>query len=591
MAEHGVRTLMYPDKPEFANQVDPAAVVQQVQDALTYQPRTHGGQQATGVINTVAGVIPKVADYAGQKVLEKTGSPMLATEVNTGIQALAMGAGARLPAILKGARNVPLIKPTLDFASEMLPGGANRASQRILKQYAGTPDAAARAAAEIDLHQAGQSGALADKYGMQENTAGVTQNAGLAQLERDLRNQGGEPAALLNERDTANRKSITSILGGIEGTPAERLRAQTAHDFNARTAYEDALNNPEHFVQPPGPGTPDFESELAANSGLPPSGGAPASSAPSDTVAGLNPVGQRLQEVLQRPAMEQAMKNARMQAANRGVPLDERNLIQQLHYAKMDLDDQISAAGRAGNTNTMGGLLDTKHTLLGIMDDLSPAYAQARAGFRVTAAPLNRMDIGTALKNRYMNALQEEAGSGSTPTSFMNALRDDNGDALARSATDFGGAHLNQILQPADLEGIQAIKEQLARQYGAETRGRSVGSPTAQNLANAKQMNNVGSINGITEDMGNAGKLALALHSPALAIAQAVRGAGVRSATKLKLANYAMNPEAAATVLRPPAVAPITPFSDIAPAAAVGTNENSRYDLSQGWKEPPSVQP
>lgn len=73
-----------------------ADVVQNIQQAGTYQPRTQGGQALTGALSYLPGKLAQGADWAGQKTSDLTGSPLAGAAVNTGIQALPMLAGSGL---------------------------------------------------------------------------------------------------------------------------------------------------------------------------------------------------------------------------------------------------------------------------------------------------------------------------------------------------------------------------------------------------------------------------------------------------------------------------------------------------------------
>lgn len=564
--------------------VDPADVVTGVQNAMTYQPRTAGGQATTGAIDTVGSAIPKVADKAGQATAEATGSPLLGTLVNTGLQGAGMWATGKIPAV---AASAPVMRAT-HYVSDLLPGGAARASDRLINMYANdTPggrgvaqqNVQAHVDAEKSLAQAGQSGALATKYGISPTGTQVSGSPGLAQLDRTIRNQGEGVAAPLNAADTANRGAVVDILKGISGTPEQRLRAATARDFAARTAYDDALNNPDHFVQPPGPSNPSFAAEAAAKQGLTQDGTPPINN-PNESAVGLNPVGERLQEVLQRPAMQTAMQDAKMQAANRGVKLDDRNLMQQLHYAKLSIDGQISAASRTGDSTTMGGLLDTKNTLLGVMDDLSPAYKQAREGFRDASRPLNRMDVGEALRQKYLSALQDASGTGSRPTMLLEALRREDGDTLAQQATGFNGATLEGTLNPADLNALDAARAQLGREAFAQNAGRGVGSNTGQNLASQTAIDSIGNASSAA---GHLGELGLAIHNPLVSIPLGMRGSAVKMAAKQKIANTLASPEDLAASLKKQYTGRVP--DAVAIPGAVGANDDGQvknfWDLTQ----------
>ena len=62
--------------------------VEQVSGAMTYQPRTQGGQDAAAVVEAPFKLLAAGADVAGRKTAEVTGSPALGAGVNTAIQSL-----------------------------------------------------------------------------------------------------------------------------------------------------------------------------------------------------------------------------------------------------------------------------------------------------------------------------------------------------------------------------------------------------------------------------------------------------------------------------------------------------------------------
>lgn len=568
-------------RSDLADKIQPGDVVNDVADFGTYKPQTAGGQNVMKAVNSVAGVIPKGANWAGEHVADATGSPLAGAAVNTAIQALPMALGAKLPTVANGVtRAIP--KPIRNFVSDVTPGGSTRAANRITQESAGSPAQQASAAVALKAHndaqaaltQAGQSGALADKYNIHPTTAQIADNTGLAQMDRTLRSQAPEtgiPSAF-GERDSLNNQSIKDILSGVSGTATQRLRATAARDFAADSAYDDALNNPEHFVPHPTPDMRIFANEEAAQTGLP---GGSGTNQPGP-IQGLSPVGARLQEVLKRPAMQQAMGDAETVAANFGKKIDNRNLIQQLHYAKMSLDDQISAAARSGNQNSYRALLDTKTNLLGVMDDLSPAYRQARESFQTASKPLNEMDIGAALSDKYTSALGNQR-----PSMFASALEGDEGDAIARSATGFGGAKFKNIVSPENQAALAAAKDQLVRENYARTAGRGVGSPTAQLTASQRAMAGTGDLRtALGGDLG-AADLMLTYAHPGVVLPLKLAGAMSRRMAMPKLADIALNPESAHRAL----TAEPFSFGDNAPTlggAAVGTNQTAKNAM---WDE------
>lgn len=88
-------------------------VIRRVQEAGTYQPRTTAGQVATDIVSYPLQKLAQGANWVGEKVAERSGSPALGAAANTGIQSLPAlltplarrGAQAAKPATVKP--NVP----------------------------------------------------------------------------------------------------------------------------------------------------------------------------------------------------------------------------------------------------------------------------------------------------------------------------------------------------------------------------------------------------------------------------------------------------------------------------------------------------
>lgn len=80
----------------------PADVVHGVGGAMTYQPRGEMGQAATGIVTYPFEKLAEAGQYAGGKTLDATGSPALATVVDTAINALPMAIGPAVKLTRKG---------------------------------------------------------------------------------------------------------------------------------------------------------------------------------------------------------------------------------------------------------------------------------------------------------------------------------------------------------------------------------------------------------------------------------------------------------------------------------------------------------
>jgi len=534
---------------------DPADIVNGVQNALTYQPRTEGGKATSQAVQDIAGIIPKAADQLGQKVSDVTGSPLLGTAANTGLQGAGMlltgEAGNMAHAAGRGAMKIPGVAPAVHIAQDIATGGES-AAKRVMQNAAdsGTNGGALAASNALYTRQrALANGApdLAAKYGFQPTTAQLAQNPGLAGLDRTLRNQP-DLATAFGDRDAANQTQVNGILQNISGSPVERARAETARNLKAEDLYG------------------------AATSGAPGAAQIAAASSP------------RLAALMERPAIQESMAKAQELAANDGVSPDQLNPIQQLHYAKLALDDKISAAGRAGNGTEQRILLGARDELLGTMDELSPEYQQARQTFQAMSQPINRMDLGEYLRQKYNSALGDLGGTGTRPSSFAEALRDEDTPA---TATGFRGATWQSVLSPEDIESLRAAGEHLGRQQYAQNAGRSVGSNTAQNLTGNAALRRIASPDSVSEDLGHPGMVALTLTHPGVSLPLAVLGASARRAALQKMGAAMLDPDLAAKYLKPKQPSePLNPAIRLAGAEALNADQPQQPMADGGAPDP-----
>ena len=119
-----------------AKDSDPAEAVRTTAEALTYRPRTEGGQRATEAIGAPFAALAGLADEAGGKVSDFTGSPLIGAMTNATLQ---VAPGSLLPgkgAVLNG-------KPSV--LSAFLRQRAEGLMQSALKPSASEGKAAGRA--------------------------------------------------------------------------------------------------------------------------------------------------------------------------------------------------------------------------------------------------------------------------------------------------------------------------------------------------------------------------------------------------------------------------------------------------------------
>lgn len=226
----------------------------------------------------------------------------------------------------------------------------------------------------------------------------------------------------------------------------------------------------------------------------------------------------RLDSLLQRPAMQQALKRAETLAANEGrsfsfdvaannalrgagVPGQASRQVtgQGLQDLKMAMDEMLTDptsgfSGKAGDA--VKGL---RGQLLNWMEGANPAFKAARTTFADMSKPINQMDIGSDLLDKLAPALADHGALGKeTAAKFAQALR--NAPLLAKNATKFPGAKLEEIMTPEQMGLINSVARDLARKSNAQDLGRGAGSDTFQKLA----MDNIAQRSGAPRLVGGA---------------------------------------------------------------------------------------
>lgn len=318
------------------------------------------------------------------------------------------------------------------LAEPFFAGGQEKIAGRALQRFATDP-------ASIDA----AAGARQLVPGSMPTLAEATGDTGLAQLQRSLRNQP-DANALITERMTANNAARADALRGIAGDPGQRDFFAASRGAAAKDLYGQA------FKQTPTL-TPWVKGQIT--------------------------------QLQQRPSFQQAWPAAQKLAQEEGLKLDPSNVVQVSHYTKMALDDLISQASASGSGAHAKALTGTRDKLVSLMEskDFAPAYREARTTYSEMSKPINQMDVGQALYEKLMPALSDFGPAGRiNAATYAQALR--NGDQLAKTATGWKGARIDNILTPEQMQSATGVAQDLARQTGAAERGMAKGSPTSQNI-------------------------------------------------------------------------------------------------------------
>jgi len=200
---------------------------------------------------------------------------------------------------------------------------------------------------------------------------------------------------------------------------------------------------------------------------------------------GLQPLSQQQQaivgDLMQRPAMQDALAQARRLAANEGLNLtDPAGSVAGLDYVRRALADQV--AGAAGNERRILDGIMTR--LTGVMDQISPDLRAARETFAGMSRPLNQMDVAQDLAQRSVDPLTGNL----RPSAYARNLN----DATAARATGFPGATLEGTMEPAQMNALQSVLLDVQRANAAQNVGRGVGSDTVQKLAYTNMLDQAG---------------------------------------------------------------------------------------------------
>jgi len=194
---------------------------------------------------------------------------------------------------------------------------------------------------------------------------------------------------------------------------------------------------------------------------------------PVDIPKNLTRAGDKINALWNRPAMQDAVKDAVTLARNEGVNLEtEAGTVKGLDYVGRALQDKIAKATPGSNEARV--LTDLRKNFLLNLDEISPKYAEARNTFTAMSKPLNAMDTVQAIANKSVSGINDRL----TPAAFARALRDE----TAQAATGFNKATLANTLSPQQLSTLQKIRQDLQRADFAQSAGKS-GSDTVEKLA------------------------------------------------------------------------------------------------------------
>jgi hypothetical protein len=190
----------------------------------------------------------------------------------------------------------------------------------------------------------------------------------------------------------------------------------------------------------------------------------------------LTPAQQANVAAFQQRVPADVLNEAKRLAQISGAPMTDATSLQGMHWTKKALDGLIAKeSGPGGNPSMLRAYVGLKNDMMQGMGNLSPDYAAASRVFADMSRPVNQMDVAGALLDKSVNPLSGNL----QPSSFARALT----DRTAQKATGFNGATLENTMDPAQLNVLRGVLEDVQRSNAAQNVGRGVGSDTVQKLA------------------------------------------------------------------------------------------------------------
>lgn len=390
---------------------------------------------------------------------------------NAGMGA-AMGGGAAVAGNLLGAGWRGLKAIAEPFTS----GGPEQIAGRTLLRFADNPASIANV-----TNKPTPTGAL-------PTLAEQTGDTGLARLQDSLRSVDPQINNALASRASSNNAARVNVLSEMAGGNGARDAAVANRRNVAEQLYGDAFSNA-NAVSP---------SQLAAQKSLLDSN--------------------QIEKLMQAPAIQDAMNQARVNAANAGTSMDSSvGSIQGLHNMKLALDDMIKDPATAAQTVRVNALKTARDKLVGVTETLSPDYKTARTTYADMSQLPNQMDIAAQLANKSFSKGSDLSGNPIINRNALLGAMQDEG-ALMKQATgrNLGNA-LENVMSPDQMNKLNAIASEVDRAGAVATAGNGPGSATAQRLASQNILRQVITPNGVNAAPGLGQKIGQAVVDNTLA--------------------------------------------------------------------------
>lgn len=374
-------------------------------------------------------LVPGVNTIAGGAALGAASGaiqPTLEGESRLANAAIGGVAGAAVPAAMRTGKAVKaaVIDPFTQAGRDRIAGG-------VINRAASDPQKVA---------QALQS-AKGATPGFTPTVGQAADDAGIAALERTVR--ATDPKAF-PQLDQSQRAALADAIRNMAGDPIKRKALVEGRENAVKALYDQAK----------------------ATKVLP---------------------DQTIESLMHRPSMQAAVDRAKRLAAERGEGLAvpaEGATGRSLHDIKMGLDDAIGSPGMGLQGAERNAALGTKEEYLKWLESKIPEYATAKGKYAEMSKPINQMDIGQNLAERFIPALYRDMPAPAQLNSAALARAvTDQGDDIARAASGMKGATLEGTMSPEQMATLRGVLADAQKMKSAEMMGRGVGSDTVQKTA------------------------------------------------------------------------------------------------------------
>ncbi len=436
-------------------------------------------------------LVPGANTVAGGAILGGlTGAaqPVVGDESRLSNAALGTLGGVAIPALVKtGKVAKALVSPFTESGRESI-------ATNLIKRAAANPESV--------LSNLGRSGAT---QGFDPTVGQVANDAGVAALERTIR--AIDPRGF-DSVDKSQRQALADALRSVAGTPEARQAAITVREEAVKPLYDVAKN------------------------------------------AAVNADNEFLQ-LMGRPSMKSAQSNAVNLASERGAQFSPNGKLtgQSLHDIKMGLDDAIGGTMNGLQGAQRNAALATKEQYINWLEGKIPEYATAKQTYTDLSKPINQMDIGQNLLEKFVPAIYRDMESpASLNSSALAKAIMDNGDDIARNVTGMKSATLKNTMSPEQMQKLNGVLSDVQMMKAMEQAGRGVGSDTIQKAS----MSNLAAEAGVPNWLSNIARVPGGMLKRVGDLAYGNADEQIR----MRLAELLRNPKEAAAVMRKSGVSP-----------------------------------